>query len=197
MDWNAFWSGVVAALIGAAVGAGGQYIVLSKLHDKQRQAEFYQSRLEKIEPWLAKLFYTVANVNIDAIGTIHVPDAGANRQMRAYWRKRRLEMLKDSVNRIDDLGDNPPEVPLGSLDPEIAQSLDEIFRKLANVRTQAVGVIYDVEEAIRQGLPLSEEWEEMRGPPIVERSEAFRAEIDHLAGLLKELTLRTDIQKNV
>jgi len=193
MDWSGFWSGVIAALIGAVVGAAGQYVIMSKLHEKQRRAEFYQSRLEKIEPWLAKLDYAVANLNIDAIGTIHVPDAGANRQMRPYWRERRFQMLKESVKKIDDLGDNPPEVPIRSLDHEVAQSLDEIFRKLAHLRTQAVGVIYDVEEAIHQDQSLSEEWEREKGPQIVEGSEALRAEIARLAGLLKDLTLKTDV----
>lgn len=197
MDWSAFWSGVIATLIGAVIGAVGQYVILSKLHGKQRRAEFYQSRLEKIEPWLAKLDYTVSNLNIDAIGTIHVPDAAMDTRTKPYWRKRRLEMLRDSVNKIDDLGDNPPEVPLGSLDPEIAQSLDSIFRKIAYLRTQAVTVIYEVEEATRQGLPLTEQWEEKAGPAIIEGSEAIRAEIARLAGLLKELTLRTDVRRSV
>jgi hypothetical protein len=106
-------------------------------------------------------------------------------------------MLKESVKKITDLGDNPPEVPLRSLDPEIGQSLDEIFRKLANLRTQTVGAIYDVEEAMRQGLPLTQEWEEKKGPSIVKLSEALRAEINRVAALLKDLTLRSDVRKNV
>ncbi|MCJ7667566.1 MAG: hypothetical protein MUP04_04670, partial [Anaerolineae bacterium] len=115
MDCSAFWSGVIAALIGAVVGAAGQYVILSKLHDKQRRAEFYQSRLEKIEPWLAKLDYALMDLNIGAIGTIYVPDAGLEHAGKQYWRARRLEMLKDTVNKINDLGDKPPEVVLASL----------------------------------------------------------------------------------
>ncbi len=172
MDWSAFawfFGGAGATLLGVFA----QYWVSTRLEDRRRKAEFYQSRFEKMEPWLAKLDYTVSNLNIDAISTIHVPDAAADAHMKPYWRKRRLEMLKDSVKKIDDLGDNPPEVPLRSLDPVLGQSLDEIFRKLANLRTQALGVIYIVEEAIGQGLPLTDEWEEKMGPPIIEGSEAL------------------------
>lgn len=196
MDWSAFFwffSGVGATLIGVLA----QYLVSTRLEDRRREFEFYRSRLEEIEPWLAKLDYTASNLKIDAIGTIHVPDAAADARMKPYWRKRRLEMLKDSVNRIDNLGDNPPHVVLASLDPEVAQSLDSIFRKIAHLRRQAVTVIYEVEEAIRQGVSLTEEWEEKMGPPMIEGSEALRAEIARLAGLLRDLTLKTDVRKDV
>jgi len=54
-----------------------------------------------------------------------------------------------------------------------------------------------VEDSIRQGLPLTEEWEEKMGPPIIEGGEAFGAEIARFAGLSKDLTLETDVRKGV
>ncbi len=196
MDWSALiwlFSGVGATL----VGVYAQYRVSKKIEESRRKTEFYKSRLEKIQPWLADLEKAVTDLNIDAIGTIHVPDAGPEHAGKQYWRAHRLQMLKDSVNKIDNLGDNPPHVVFASLDPEVAQSLDSIFRKIAHLRVQAVTVIYEVEKAIRQDLPLTEEWEQKMGPPIIEGSEALRAEIAVLAGLLKELTLRTDVRRSV
>jgi hypothetical protein len=76
MDWSAFiwfFGGVGATLIGVVA----QYLVSTRLEDRRREFEFYRSRLEEIEPWLAKLDYAVSSLNIGAIGTIHVPDAEA------------------------------------------------------------------------------------------------------------------------
>ncbi|MCJ7667407.1 MAG: hypothetical protein MUP04_03820, partial [Anaerolineae bacterium] len=70
------------------------------------------------------------------------------------------------------------------------------FGKLGDLRVQAVTVIYEVEEAIRQGLPLTQQWEEKVGPPILEGSEAIRAEIDRIFERLKDLTLKTDVWRN-
>ena len=62
------------------------------------------------------------------------------------------------------------------------------------------GVIHKLEEALRQGLPFTAEWEERIGLPIFEefeKSKALRAEIARLAGLLKDLTLKADALKIV
>ncbi|GEM_PF-3630344 len=83
MDWSAFFwffSGVGATLLGIIA----QYWVSTRLEDRRRKAEFYRSRLEKIEPWLAELDYAVMALNIDAIGTIYVPDAGADERLKPY-----------------------------------------------------------------------------------------------------------------
>ena len=196
MDWSAFawfFGGAGATL----VGVYAQYWVSKKIEESRRKTEFYKSRLEKIEPWLADLEEAVTDLNIGAIGTIYVPDARADDLMKPYRREQYLEMLKESVNKIDKVGDNRPQVVFASLDPEIAQSFDYMYHKIADLRMRAVRVIYEVEEAMRQGLSLTKEWEERMGPPIIEGSEALRAEIARLAGLLRDLTLKTDVRKSV
>jgi hypothetical protein len=196
MDWSAFawfFGGAGATLLGVFA----QYWVSTRLEDRRRKAEFYQSRFEKMEPWLAQLNYALSELDIGALGTIYVPDAAGDSRMKPYWRQRRLQMLKDSVDKIKNLGDNPPQVVPASLDPEVEQSLDSIFEKMAYVTIKARTVISEVEEAVCQGLPFTAEWEERIGPPIFEESKALRAEIARLAGLLKDLTLKTDIRKKV
>ena len=192
MDWSALiwlFSGVGATL----VGVYAQYRVSKRIEESRRKTEFYQSRLEKIEPWLADLDYALMDLNIQAVGTIHVPVPSADREdswARWYSRERYKDWLKDSLNKIDEIGDRPPKVVLRSLDPDLSRSLDEIFRKLGDLRTQTVRLISDVEEATRQQQSLTKEWEERRGPPIIEGIEALRAEIARLDTLLKELTLK-------
>jgi len=197
MDWNAFFwffSGVGATLLGVVA----QYWVLTRLEDRRRKTEFYQSRLEKIEPWLAELDYAVMDLNIQAVGTIHVPDADRDDSWaKWYSRERRKDLLKESLNKIDEIADRPPKVVLRSLDLDLSQSLDEIFRKLADLRMQTIRVIYDVEEATHQHQSLTKEWEEQVGPAILKGCTALQAEIARLAGLLKELTLKTDVRRSV
>ncbi len=195
MDWSAliwFFSGVGATLVGVIA----QYWVSTRLEDRRRKTEFYQSRLEKIEPWLAELHCALMNLNCLLIDTIQVPGAGSERPTKQYWSELSLEMLRHCVDEIHNLRNNPPRVVFASLDPEIAGSLDSIFRKIDQLSAQAGTVMY-VEGAIGKGLQLSEEWLEQRDPPIMETSEALRVEIARLAALLKELAVKTDVRKRI
>jgi len=190
MDWSAFFwffSGVGATLVGVIA----QYWVSTRLEDRRRQAEFYRSRLEKIEPWLAELDYALMDLNIQAIGTIHVPNADkGDSWFRWYAREHRKDLLKESLNKILEISDRPPKVVLRSLDPDLSQSLDVIFRKLADLTMQTRRVIYDVEEATRQQQSTTREWEEQVGAAIEKGVAALQSEIASLAKILKELTLK-------
>jgi len=166
MDCSAFWNAViaaVAALIGAVVGAAGQYVILSKLHDKQRERDFVKRHSEKLEPVVAKRYEATLRVTSALKRFLKATlDWHKSPKEQKPFLSKRVEIeriiLTDALERAVNLLGEPPEVLPAAVERTLVEQVSMFDTVTGTIIGKSRQYYEQRDAAIRQGIPYLEKW---------------------------------------
>jgi len=195
MEGGAFWNAVVAALIGAAVGAAGQYVILNKLYAKQRERDFVKTHIEKLEPVVAKRYEATIRVTSALKGFLKATlDWHKSPKEQKPFLSKRVEIerviLTDALERGVNLLGEPPEVLPAAVERTLVEQVSMFHTAAGTIVYKSRQYYEQRDAAIRQGIPYLETWVGQAISDLDEELAKMTTITERLGKFFRELAMR-------